>query len=60
MLEVIRLRRSVRKYLKKDVEDEKLNEILEAAMFAPTARGLRPWASRVLSSASIGHPPPVR
>lgn len=43
MLEVIRLRRSVRKYLKKDVEDERLNEILKAAMFAPTARGLRPW-----------------
>ncbi|MEK6673643.1 MAG: nitroreductase family protein [Nitrospirota bacterium] len=43
MLEIIRQRRSVRKYLKKDVEDEKLNEILKAAMFAPTARGSRAW-----------------
>lgn len=43
MLETIRKRRSVRTYLKKDVEKEKLNEILKAAMFSPTARGLRPW-----------------
>jgi len=43
MLEIIRQRRSIRKYLKRDVEDEKLDEVLMAAMFAPTARGLRPW-----------------
>lgn len=43
MLEIIRKRRSIRTFLKKDVENEKLNEILKAAMFSPTARGLRPW-----------------
>ena len=43
MLDVIRKRRSVRNCLKKDVEKEKLDEILKAAMFAPTARNLRPW-----------------
>ena len=43
MLEVIRQRRSVRSYLRKDVEEEKLREILKAAMFSPTARNLRPW-----------------
>lgn len=43
MLEVIRQRRSVRAYLAKEVEQEKLNELLKAAMFAPTARNLRPW-----------------
>ncbi len=43
MLEAIRRRRSVRSYLKKDVEEEKLREILKAAMFSPTARNLRPW-----------------
>lgn len=43
MLEVIRKRRSVRYYLNKDVEKEKLYEILKAAMFSPTARNLRPW-----------------
>ncbi len=43
MLEVIRQRRSIRSYLKKDVEKEKLHEILKAAMFSPTARNHRPW-----------------
>lgn len=43
MLEIIRKRRSVRVFLKKDVEEEKVNEILKAAMFSPTARGLRLW-----------------
>ncbi|GAB4410882.1 MAG: nitroreductase family protein [Thermodesulfovibrionales bacterium] len=43
MLEVIRKRRSVRTFLLQDVEEEKLKEILKAAMFSPSARGLRPW-----------------
>lgn len=43
MLEIIRKRRSVRNYLKKDVEKQKLDEVLKAAMFAPTARNIRPW-----------------
>lgn len=43
MLEIIRKRRSVRNYLKKDIENEKLGEILKSAMFAPTAKNLRPW-----------------
>ncbi|MGE5173554.1 MAG: nitroreductase family protein [Betaproteobacteria bacterium] len=42
MLEIIRKRRSVRTFLDKDVEQERLVEILEAAMAAPTARNLRP------------------
>ncbi len=42
MLEIIRKRRSVRIFLARDVEEEKLKEVLKAAMFAPTARNLRP------------------
>ncbi len=42
MLEIIRKRRSVRTFLARDVEQEKLKDILKAAMFAPTARNLRP------------------
>lgn len=51
MLEIIRKRRSVRVFLKKDVEEEKVNEILKAAMFSPTARGLRPWEFIVVADA---------
>lgn len=43
MLEVIRQRRSIRTFLKKGIEKEKVDEILKAAMFSPTAKGLRPW-----------------
>ncbi len=49
MLEIIRKRRSVRNYLKQEVEKEKLNEILKAAMFAPSARDLRPWEFMVVT-----------
>lgn len=42
MLDIIRKRRSVRTFTQKDVEKAKLKEILAAAMFAPTARNLRP------------------
>lgn len=50
MLESIRQRRSVRSYLKKEIEKEKLNEVLKAAMFAPTARNLRPWEFVVVTA----------
>ena len=43
MLDVIYGRRSIRKYEQKPVEDEKLNEILRAAMYAPSAMNKQPW-----------------
>ena len=43
MLEIFRKRRSVREYLPKEVEEEKLNEVLKAAMFSPTAHHCRSW-----------------
>jgi len=43
MLEVIKKRRSIRKYQKKKVEEEKLNEILKAVMYSPSAMHRRPW-----------------
>ena len=42
MLEVIRTRRSCRNFLKRGIEPEKLENVLMAAMFAPTAKDLRP------------------
>lgn len=43
MLEVIKTRRSIRNYQKKPIEEKKLNEILKAAMFSPSARHTRAW-----------------
>jgi nitroreductase len=42
-LEAIRGRRSIRKYLPKEVEDEKLAAILEAGRWAPSASNRQPW-----------------
>jgi len=39
--EAIRKRRSVRRYLDKDVEDEKIQRILDAARWAPSAGNLQ-------------------
>lgn len=43
MLNAIKKRRSIRQYLAKEVEKEKIDEILKAAMTAPSARNCRPW-----------------
>jgi nitroreductase len=42
-ISLIRKRRSIRKYLEKDIEAEKINTIIEAALRAPSSRGLQPW-----------------
>ncbi len=42
MLQVIRNRRSVRRFLSKPVDPGKIHELLKAAFFAPTAKNLRP------------------
>lgn len=36
-------RRSIRKYLKRTVEDDKINTILNAGFCAPSAKNKRPW-----------------
>lgn len=41
--EIITTRRSIRKYLKQAVNQEQINKLLEAAMFAPSARNEQPW-----------------
>lgn len=41
MLDAIRTRRSVRRFLRKPVEPEQIQELLKAAFSAPTAKNLR-------------------
>ncbi len=43
VLSLIRERRSIRKYLKKTIEPEKRDALIEAALRAPSSRGLNPW-----------------
>lgn len=43
MLDIIKKRRSIRSYKSDPVEDSKIDEILKAAMFSPSACHTRPW-----------------
>ncbi|MFW9848892.1 MAG: nitroreductase family protein [Candidatus Thorarchaeota archaeon] len=42
-MEIIKGRRSIRKYLSRPVEEEKITEILEAGRWAPSASNRQPW-----------------
>ncbi len=50
VFQVILGRRSIRKYLDKPVEDDKLLKILEAARWAPSSRNSQPWAFVVVKN----------
>jgi len=43
LYEVIKKRRSIRKYQPREVEDEKLQKVLDAAHLAPSAKNIQPW-----------------
>jgi len=53
MLKAIRQRRSIRSYQNKLVEDEKIEEILKAAQFAPSANHRQPWEFVVVKDREI-------
>lgn len=50
VFEAIKKRRSVRKYQDRDVEEEKLKRVLEAARLAPSARNRQEWRFIVVRS----------
>lgn len=53
MLETICSRRSVRKYLERPVEPEKIDSLLKAAMYAPSAMNEQPWRFIVINDRSL-------
>jgi len=50
MLEIIKQRRSVRSFLDKEVEDEKIEEIVRAGLYAPTGRNSQQTAVIVIKN----------
>ena len=50
MLKQIENRRSIRKYLDKKVEKEKLIQILESARLAPSGSNTQPWMFIIIES----------
>lgn len=43
LIDLLRSRRSIRQFQKRQVEPEKIDLLIEAALRAPTSRGLNPW-----------------
>jgi nitroreductase len=43
MLEILRERRSIRRYEDREIEPEKIELIKEAALRSPSSRGINPW-----------------
>jgi nitroreductase len=43
MLDLMRKRRSIRRYEDKDIEPEKIELLMEAALRAPSSRDFKPW-----------------
>jgi nitroreductase len=50
---LIQKRRSIRRFLKKPVEPEKIELLIEAALRAPSSRGLNPWEFIVVSDREL-------
>lgn len=53
LIETIYARRSIRKFLDKDVEPEKVETLLKLAMAAPSAMNRTPWEFYVISNQSL-------
>ncbi|WP_434509831.1 nitroreductase family protein [Desulfitobacterium sp. AusDCA] len=53
MLEQIKNRRSIRKYLEKPVDDDKIIQLLESARLAPSGSNTQPWHFIIVKSEEI-------
>lgn len=50
MLDTIKRRRSVRNYLEKQITEEELNKIIEAAIYSPSGHNAQPWFFTVIQN----------
>jgi nitroreductase len=53
LMEIIKGRRSIRSYIDKPVEKEKLEAVLEAARLAPSARNRQKWQFIVITDPAV-------
>ena len=53
VLEVIKKRRSVRKYKKDPIPEEALSRVLEAARLAPSGKNFQPWKFIIVKDKSL-------
>lgn len=55
LYDLLKTRRSIRKYQEKEIEKEKLDTILKSALLAPSSRSRRPWEFVVVMDKDILH-----
>lgn len=53
LLDLIKNRRSIRKYMPEQIKDEELNLILEAGIFAPSGHNDQPWYFTVIQNKEV-------
>jgi nitroreductase len=53
MLELLKTRRSIRKYQDRPVEQEKVDAILKSGLLAPSSRARRPWEFIVVDNKEL-------
>jgi len=53
LLEIIKKRRSIREFLDKEIEKEKIEKIVEAGLWAPSAANRQPWKIVVVKDNKI-------
>jgi nitroreductase len=53
VVEAIRTRRSIRSYVSKDIEQEKLDQVLEAARLAPSGANRQAWKFIVVTDEGV-------
>lgn len=53
MLTLLKKRRSIRKYKDQEVETEKINQLLQGALLAPSSRSLDPWEFIVVTDKQL-------
>ncbi|MCR1898590.1 nitroreductase family protein [Irregularibacter muris] len=53
MLELLRTRRSIRRFMEREVEEEKIQELLQGALMAPSSKNRRPWELIVVKDKEI-------
>ncbi len=52
-MSLVQKRRSIRRFLAKPIEDEKIEMLIEAALRAPSSRGLNPWEFIVVTERDL-------
>lgn len=53
MLELLKKRRSIRKFKDKEIEEEKIAQLMEGALLSPSSRGRKPWEFIVITDKNI-------